>query len=74
MTNCAGAIIRQNNRKVNKYIKISISSKKYYHRDHKSIVTIYDSCKWDKIKESVAGMRYWSVIWKGNQLNKINLR
>ena len=57
MTNCAGAIIRQffNQsfwRNVNKNIKMSISSKKKenYHGDHKSIVTIYNSCKWDKIK------------------------
>ena len=42
MTNCAGAIIRQSIRKVNRNIKMSISkiSKKKYHGDHKSIVVI----------------------------------
>ena len=50
MTICAGAIIRQSNRNVNTNIKMSISSKKKekYHGDHKSIVTIYNSCNWDK--------------------------
>ena len=53
MTNSAGAIIHQSNRNVDKNrikrdknIKMSISSKKKekYHGDHKSIVTLYNSC------------------------------
>ena len=46
MTNCAGAIIHQSNRNVNRNIKMLISkiSKKKkrenYHGDHKSIVVI----------------------------------
>ena len=45
MTNCAGSIIRQSNRKVNRNIKMSISKiskkkRKKYHGDHKSIVVI----------------------------------
>ena len=45
MTNCAGAIIRQSNRNVNRNIKMSISKiskkkKEKYHGDHKSIVVV----------------------------------
>ena len=48
MTNCAGAIIRQSNRNINIDIKCQWVIKiENYHGNYKSIVTIYNSCKWD---------------------------
>ena len=48
--NYAGAILSQSTRKVNKNIKMSISTKKRkIPWGHKSIVTMHNRYKWDKI-------------------------